>query len=498
MRLPGSSALLRWLLAATLVSAPSALAARRGAPKANTDPPAASTPAPTTAPPATSGPATSGPAAAEPGAAEPGAGSPPQETGMNLEDEFSTELGPTTVMDPDAPDREGSAYVPRAGSALLTGSNFSLGGGYLQRLDVTGATAGDQFLLRAAPPALVDLFLNVQPSATIRGYLLTRIAFDPTAFGRTAPQFLLDQLWFRGQAFDHLFITAGRQQLKWGSGRVWNPTDFLRKINATPLEVYDLRTGTDMVRVHVPVDAFQTNLYAIGYVDQEGAASQPFRYGGAVRAEFVVGPGEVSASAVFQQQRRPRYGLDLNFGVGQFDIYAELALLQDFPRRLWRVGTNGAFEQRPFPDLAVQATAGAMTRLRVADLYQVILRAELFYNGLGYLDRGLLAWVVSSGDYQPLYYGTHYLMLQVDMTRRSPLEPGLVLTTIASLTDRSFFSRLDGRFVTSLGVVFGGYVEVPWGEMGGEFRFQPQATNPDQPITGLTLFRVGVYGRMGF
>ena len=55
--------------------------------------------------------------------------------------------------------------------------------------------------------------------------------------------------------------------------------------------------------------------------------------------------GELIASAAFQQGRRPRYGLDLSFGVGVLDFNAELALVRDSNVRLWARDGEGFVER---------------------------------------------------------------------------------------------------------------------------------------------------------
>ena len=61
---------------------------------------------------------------------------------------------------------------------------------------------------------------------------------------------LLDQAWLRFDLGRTLFITAGKQHVKWGTSRFWNPTDFLQR-KRNPLEPFDVRTGVNMVKLPI-------------------------------------------------------------------------------------------------------------------------------------------------------------------------------------------------------------------------------------------------------
>ncbi len=352
---------------------------------------------------------------------------------------------------------------------------FTFGGGYLQQASVSGISDGRELRFEYSPPGLVDLFLNATPSDHIRGYVLVRLGFDPSLQSEEPLRLILDQLWLRADIENRVFFTLGRQQVVWGPGAIWRPTDFLRSPNLTPLESFDLRTGTDMFRVQVPLPALRTTLNAGTFMQRFTDASEPdvhTRFGAALRLEMDVSLGEVGLSAVFLQQRKPRYGLDVSIGLGGVDLYSAVSLQHDTERRLWQ-RTAAGFELRRLGSPALQAMAGAYTQWRVLDVYQLGLRVEGFYNRLGYLDRDEMTWLVANGDYEPLQFGRFYGMVQTSLTRRSPLEPTLQLSSMGNVLQRSFFSRMDVSAAPLLGVRFGGFLEVPLGPVGSEFRFEP-------------------------
>ena len=87
----------------------------------------------------------------------------------------------------------------------------------------------------------------------VRGFALGRMFWDPTInpgqagpYGIAAsggPSVVLDQLWLSFDVAHTLFVTAGRQHAKWGTGHFWNPTDYLHPVRRDPLALFDSRTG---------------------------------------------------------------------------------------------------------------------------------------------------------------------------------------------------------------------------------------------------------------
>ncbi len=220
-------------------------------------------------------------------------------------------------------------------------------------------------------PNLLDVYLDVRPNERVRGFVLGRLFYDPTILpldvaappqslstlllpqqlaGTTAanPRGVLDQLWVNFDVERRAFVTVGRQHAKWGVGRFWNPTDYLHPVRRDPLATFDVRTGTSMVKVHVPWEARGWNLY--GVVVAEDVAGDPprkpdgtqdgpgrlGRLGVGGRAEMVLAGVELGADALAQDGHRPRFGLDLSTGLWDLDVYAEAALRTSVDTPRWR------------------------------------------------------------------------------------------------------------------------------------------------------------------
>ncbi|PTL79253.1 hypothetical protein DAT35_34160 [Vitiosangium sp. GDMCC 1.1324] len=384
------------------------------------------------------------------------------------------------------------AAPPRSEEESQPRDLLTLGGLYYQRAELSGALAPEdtRTSLHPSVPSLVDLSLDIKPSESMSGFVKGRLLYDPLDKVLSSPSVQLDQFWFQFGIARRVFVSLGRQQIKWGSARVWNPTDFLRQPNPQPLDAFDLRTGVDMLKVGIPWEEMTSNLWFIATADLNGTGEDKLRYGGAVRAETAIGGSELAATAVFQQGRRPRYGLDWGIGLGPLELYAEAALVRDSDVKHWKRTAEG-FAEDPLQGPSVLASGGITGTFRVADVFRSVLRLEGFYNPLGYDDRGMLTWLQSTGDYRPLYFGRYYGMAQVSLARRSQYEPTVMATALMNVEDRTALGRVDFSMYALRDVIVRCFVEMPFGERGGEFRFEPDPSVADLPASGLALFRAG-------
>ncbi|WP_224250296.1 hypothetical protein, partial [Hyalangium gracile] len=390
---------------------------------------------------------------------------------------------------------------------------------------------GGQFYLRAiaqanqgvsfgsttfSAPTLVDGYFDARPTDRLRGMVVGRLSFDPTVGSQTTnllgngsstgapttpgatvpnPRVLLDQAWLRFDIARTVFVTAGKQHVKWGTARFWNPTDFLSPQRRDPLAVFDARTGASMLKLHVPWEAEGWNFYAIALLDNAGPASTLGRIGGATRAEVVLGESELGLSAVLQRGRKPRFGVDLSTALGPFDVYAEAALrkgsetplyrlpagmsLQDFIEQAQDLEFDSFDDLRQLPvesyfptGFTPQVAGGANYTFAYSENESATVGVEYFYNSTGYDTSIVYPYLIAQGAFQPFFLGEHYAgVFGVLAGPGSWDRTSFVLSTLGNLSDKSFITRLDvsHRALSYLSVE--AYASVNYGEKGGEFRF---------------------------
>jgi len=267
------------LLAALAVAAPAAAAEDRPSEDALFGAPAAA-PAPAPAP-----------AGEAPAATPPPAKPALDEHGRVTEDAMFGD-GPPKPQDAATGSRE---IVPE--------DPLKIGGQFYTRAFVTTSAETDPEKWGFSVPTLLDGYMDARPNERVRGFMLARLAYDPmvpdtagtptatSPFGSPAQLSLsLDQLWLRFDVARAVYVTVGRQHVKWGPAHFWNPTDFLHNVRRDPLAPFDTRVGSTMLKVHIPWEKLGWNFYAVGLFEDAIVDGTLGNVGGGLRAEVVLGP----------------------------------------------------------------------------------------------------------------------------------------------------------------------------------------------------------------
>ena len=321
------------------------------------------------APPAAEKPAA--PAPDKPPSAEPGAPGqpPPAPSDLPPPAPGPNQPGPGKPPAADAEDREaardtsvlGATGEPQHLSDYQAPENPLQIGGQIYLRTQSTAFQGPHPLFgqpqwALSAPSLLDVYLDARPNPRVRAFVLGRMSYDPTrplnsstmtlgtsggqgAFVGTSatgfttfsagrgPNSLLDQMWIRFDVLQTVFVTAGKQHVRWGTGRFWQPTDFLHSLKRNPLDVFDARGGTSMLKLHVPWEDKGWNFYGVAVTeDPTDATASLTQVAAGGRAEIIILGAEVGIDALFKRYQRPRAGIDISTGIGDFDVYADVAI----------------------------------------------------------------------------------------------------------------------------------------------------------------------------
>lgn len=378
--------------------------------------------------------------------------------------------------------------LEQAEDRLVMGGFLFMQGNY----SINESDDSADWTLRA--PQLFDLFLDARPNPRLRTYIRGRLLYDfttkePTqtllgesetpeaqdlrSLGGTPSKTTvqLDQLWVKFDIDRTVYVTIGRQRIRWGSGRFWNPTDFLNASQIDPLALFDARLGVDLVKLHLPVESLGWNFYAFGIL---GDSTNLGDVGGALRGEFVFGTNEVSLSFSARRQtfQGPsalppiyapqgewpnttvplRMGIDYSGALGPFDVRAEGALTKGLGQpfftgdlRIQDLGDLAFPQDRSREDeWLAQAVVGAEIAIKYNDEDSFFLGAEYFYNQWGYEDPELYLWLLLQGGFRPLYLGRHYGGVGAILpSPGSWNDSTFSLSALGNFSDLSFLSRLD-------------------------------------------------------
>jgi hypothetical protein len=363
-------------------------------------------------------------------------------------------------------------------------------------------------------------------ATTVGGTALPGTVATTTA---SNPAVELDQAWLSFDIAHAVFVTAGRQHVKWGVARFFSPTDFLASQPRDPFAVFDARLGVTMLRAQVPWEKMGWNFTAValfeptqnvggsysgsGSVQNPGgsgvnpaASGTELRdIGGALRAEFAFKNGAFGIDGLAQRNRKSRLGADLTMSLGDFDIYGEAAVKDglDTPTQntvnissqvavpslgpctpgstCVTVTTPVTFSVAPRSTPVVQAAGGATYSFNIEGNKSLTLGGEYFYNSASY-DRNEYLNLLLVGGFQPFYVGKHYLALSatwVDSTAKTTW----VLSGIGNLSDGTYIARVDFLITVLRYLSVEAFVAGHFGRSGGELRL----AFPQQTVEGQTF-----------
>jgi len=365
-------------------------------------------------------------------------------------------------------------------------------------------------------PSLLDLYLDARPNPRVRAFILGRMSYDPTlplstptintgmttmmsggalsagnptgfstfSTGR-GPNTLLDQMWIRFDMYQKVFVTAGKQHVRWGTGHFWQPTDYLHQQKRNPLDVFDARGGTTMLKVNVPWEEKGWNFYGFAIAENPNAPTPTIgEVAGAFRIEGVIAGVEVGADTYLRRHEDPRFGFDISTGIWDFDVYGDLAIrpgsdfLHDFPQ-------YGNFYT--FDGYETQAVAGITYSHKYNDNDMWTAGAEYFYNHPGYTGTGAPVQVISDAVMSKnpavmadpfavlpfFYFGQQYAAIYLNLPAPYSWNyTNFTLSTLGNLYDRSFITRLDYSVTVLTHLSVEAFAGVHYGNIGGEFRLQ--------------------------
>lgn len=378
---------------------------------------------------------------------------------------------------------------------------LSIGGQFYIRQAVTAEAHRPPSAWPNTTPILADGWFDARPNDRVRGMLRARMSFNPSAYAATSflgaasggdPAVALDQCWLNFDVGRAVFVTAGRQHVKWGSARFWNPNDLLHSARRDSLAQFDDRVGQTMLKVHLPWEKEGWNFYAIELLESLDHASTVGAIGGAARAEIVLGTCELGLDAIAQRGRRVRAGGDFSAGVGPIDVYTEGVVMKGTDRPLWREAANpfpgaGTLLEAWTPDKLTPAVAGGLNwSFNITDKEAMTVGAEYFYQSAGYTRKDIYPWLIFQGGYSPLYlgrdYAAAYCFFPVPGTNGNQ---SVAVSGLMNVSDRTGIVRVDWGATVLTHLRFEAYGAGRIGAAGGEFRFG-YASGP-RVINGITI-----------
>lgn len=246
------------------------------------------------------------------------------------------------------------------------------------------------------------------------------------------------------------YFRFGKQNLKWGQGYFWNPTDLVNEDRKDFQDLNRRREGVFGLKTHIPFGT-AANLYA--FLDMNDAdTSQDFAFAG--KFEFLVfNDIEMALSAWSKHNHRPVFGFDVSTYEFGTQWRGELSLTKGGNQRFLEKQNGEYVEIDDSKEWIPRVTFGFTRNFDVGDFTdRFSLTGEFFYNHKGYEenmleDETLRGRFIGGGYYQPNYYGKYYAAVFTDFGRflnNSDLSLGTNL--IGNLSDSSFMLDTSLRY----------------------------------------------------
>ncbi|WP_141735202.1 hypothetical protein [Oligoflexus tunisiensis] len=353
-------------------------------------------------------------------------------------------------------------------------------GGRLEILSTSSQVENQRFQEGPfVPTKTADIYFDTRPSEELRVFLRTRLTEQESlvvnASGATSRETTLrqdiDELWFKWDLARTVFITYGKQHLKWGSGQIWNPTDFTAREVRDPFALFDRRLGQNLLKFHMPNEKLGFNYYAVVQFDD---AERNDDIGLALRGEFAfLGSGELALTVQSKRNTPQRFGVDVSSALGPIDVNMEAAFSKRHQRTFFQ---DGVLEDQqivlpsPYQDedkTFKQLVGGIRYAINYNGEDAVYFGTEYFYNELGYEDRFAELYSLFVGQSQNLYAGRRYVSGYVRLPNPGTWnETSFYLTGLGNLSDKTSIGRLTGTWLVANYATLEAYVQRCFGEYG--------------------------------
>lgn len=276
-------------------------------------------------------------------------------------------------------------------------------------------------------PMTMELYLDAQLKNDVRAFFKGRLVHD-SSVDETVPSPLtglaqrqnmsyLDEMKISFHSQRKIFWTIGRQKIKWGASKFWNPTDFLNMQKRDFLRQEDLRSGISMVKAHIPWR--DANFYILGVNE---AASESSQNGLAARMELPIKTSEWSVSTYSRKGQMTRLGSDVSFALKDFDVYLEGAQTDQ--------GTDKS------------ASGGFSYEFKYSDDDTAAVGLEQFWQQNGTDDKTSYLGLLTSGKFIPFYIGKSYTSVSLFMMKPGTWnQSNVLLVAIMNNSDRSQYYR---------------------------------------------------------
>lgn len=246
----------------------------------------------------------------------------------------------------------------------------------------------------------------------------------------------LNEMFFDFNVEDKVYVRAGKQNLAWGRGYFFNPTDLINIEKKSLDDVSGQREGNFGVKAHIPI-GFSKNFYTYIQLEDKILAKDMSL---ALKYEFLVKNNEFSVATVLRNPDKydPVIAADFAGSWGKAQTFGEFLLQNGDKITYYKNGADVKLKDK----LVLQGTLGysrTFDRGAEEDKKTINLIQEAYYNGAGYSKKGKEGFPVSTGSMSPFYNpysdGIYYLANFVTINKFIHKDLTLGINALSNLSD---------------------------------------------------------------
>lgn len=246
----------------------------------------------------------------------------------------------------------------------------------------------------------------------------------------------LNEMFFDFNINDKVYIRSGKQNLAWGRGYFFNPTDLINIEKKKLDDVSGQREGNFGVKVHVPY-GFSKNFYAYLQMEDKSEAKDLSL---ALKYEFLVKNSEFSVATILRNPDKydPVIAADFSSSWGKAQTFGEFSLQKGDKISHYVNGVDEKLKDK----LVLKGSLGysrTFDRGAKENKKTLMLVQEVYYNGAGYTKEGKEGFPpitgITSPYYNPYIDGQYYLANFITMNKFLHKDVSLNLNALSNLSD---------------------------------------------------------------
>lgn len=282
-----------------------------------------------------------------------------------------------------------------------------------------------------------------------------------------------------------VYFRFGKQNLRWGQGYLWNPTDLISEDRKDFGDIDARREGVYGLKAHVP---FGTTANLYGFVNATGANTvDEFALAGKI--EFLVlNDIELSLSAWKKQDYKAVFGVDFATYKLRTNWRAEMSLSQGDNHHRLELQDGEYVDTQENDDWIPRLTVGFTKMFDVGNFNdRLSITGEFYYNHGGYDDdmlaeEPLRRQFLEGGYFEPGNYGKYYAALFSSFSRFIVTDMTLNINTIDNLSDSSFIVSTDIDYLLTFNAVLNAKINAYLGEENREYTLESHGLSAEVSV----------------